>query len=170
MSTETIALDYTPGRARPLPRCGGQSISVGAIEDARGVNPRLVMPKLKLGGGLPEGAYVCERPVARICQDALGSGLAAAGCGTGKADLVLSGRLLSLEYAVMMGFSRCMLKAALTMELALTRGNDGPEVWRGTVTGNGNAGVGALVKDTFSGAMDDLVANLLNNAGLVRTG
>jgi hypothetical protein len=166
MASEILELSPLPAPAPSTARPGAFAVSVTEITDARGADPCFILPKLRLGGQVPEGAYMAERPVAEILKEALAARFDAAGMGaSGKGRACrLSGKLLALDFAVSMGFQGCMVRAALTMDLTLRDSGSGAALFEGALTGNGRAGLAPLVPDAFTGAVDELFANV--TAGL----
>ncbi len=168
MSEETVSIEYRIPRDRILHvREGGRRIRLGSVTDARGGDPCRLMPK-NVGGGMPSGSYVTDRPVAEILARALDEALAVSGAaGAGPDALELSATITAFEFSVMVGFARCMLRGRLAADVALKDPRTGEIVFSSFVEGNGHAGVGALVREALASTMDDFLVKLLYTPGFL---
>ncbi len=127
------------------------------------------MRKLRLGGSVPTGDYMAEKPVADIIKDALGQALGNHARTEPEGCPVLGGKLTFLDFSVVMGFQKCLLKGSMEMEFSLSDGKGEQSVWEGVIQGNGGAGTGDLVETVFNGALNDILNKLLSDKAFLNT-
>lgn len=167
MASEIINIEYKvpKGLIHQMASGSPRSVSIKEVLDLRGKDPRFIMNKLTLAGGPASGAYMAQKPVCEILNKAIFQAFElAGGKNQGKTpDLFMSAKLVSMDFAVMVGFAKCMLKGVIKMEVALTAPDTKDRVWEGTIEGVGRCGAGDLVQEVFSTALDDFILKLLSS-------
>ncbi len=165
MASETITLSYrVPAQRIPRIKAGTQgSAFVASSVDLRPGDPCLLMEKITMGGGAASGVYLAPEPVSRIVDNAVTQALEAAGLdNAGEAStLHISIEITSLDFTVMVGFARCLLRGELRAAVHLVDSTTGDTVWQGVCQGVGRGGTGNLVPAVFTDLLDDFVVNLL---------
>ena len=138
------------------------TIGMGAFTDLRGLDPRLVMDKIRLGGGPPRGSYLTEEPVAGLLARAVAEVLGQAGYKVKEkdADYTLTGKLANLKFHVTMGFARALLRGEITVDFSVLKNADISPAASFSVTGHGRTGSGDVVADVFKSAVEDLARQL----------
>lgn len=159
--TSDIAANLSPA---VLQNPGG-TISVASFTDLRGLDPRLVMDKIRLGGGPPRGAYLADEPVADIVARAAALVLEKAGYRVVEkgGDFSLAGRLSQQKFHVTMGFARAMLRGEISVDFSVQKNADKSQAASFSITGHGRGGSGDLVADVFKSAVEDLAGQLASH-------
>lgn len=156
--TSDIAANLSPA---VLKNPGG-TLSVEPFADLRGPDSRLVMDKIRLGGGPPRGSYLADEPVAAIVARAAALVLEKAGYRIVEkdGDYSLSGRLSQLKFHVTMGFARAMLRGEISVDFSVQKNADRSQAATFSITGHGRGGSGEVVADVFKAAVEDLAGQL----------
>lgn len=172
MMSGTIDLGYQPTlySIDSVKEASIRKISVKDIVDERNTDPQLLMHKINGYGMKTSGAYLADKPVAAMVQDALEAGLEAKGfiVTSEKENLAVNGRLLELDFDVLSGFVTSTLKAKMMVELTLKDTRQDKILWKEIVIAHGEHKSGNVfaenyIRPAFQELMDDFIRKVVNN-------
>ncbi len=170
MASDTIQINYSipTNRIQPGSFALARSVCLSETLDLRGQPPCHVMEKLPMPGRPVSGDYISQEPVADIVHRAMEQALEKAGNTkpAAEAELLLSLKILSLDFKVMVGFAQCLLRGDISVEASVKEASSGNLVWEGKLQGAGRSGTGNLVPEVFSSALDNLLISILSCPGL----
>ena len=151
-TNQQIVLDYhLSSEVAPVTPPAGVSVAIGQIEDKRGVeDPNILFHKMNLYGNVTSGAYLAEKPLADIVQEALMEAFPQTPESSNNRDCVLYGKMLDFGYDSVMGLSRTQINSKLSAQMYLEDTSTGRILWSEAFVGR------ALVKE-YHGEKDAIV-------------
>ncbi len=142
------------------------SIAIERIDDRRtsAASERMIFQQTNLNGDRTSGGWQAEKPVVEIISDSLADGLSKAGLPivSLEGDLILSGELVELDYAIITGFWKGQLNSEMVVKLELQRASDGEILWRETYFAKDSTDK-FEIKEVLNRLLDDLVTQVIDD-------
>lgn len=143
------------------------SVQVGDFQDVRDVaNKRMIANAQNLNRDTTTGGWQAEKDLALIVKDAFAEGAAQLGAGdkSKMPVLLLAGELTDVTSRSVVGLVRGTFAMQIRVRLTLRDQRTGEIIYRDSVTGEGSANSGNVVRSAFNTALTNLVDRALNDA------
>lgn len=140
-----------------------QIITIEAMTDNRGAaDNKLLFNKKNMYNQTMSGAYLSEKPITEILQEAIVYGLNEKNISnSSNTELTLKSQLEKLDYEAISGFTTVQLIPQITVKFRLVDANN-KVVWMDIITGKATTR-GANFSKFFPPAIDNLVNQLLES-------
>lgn len=170
LTNSSLPITLAPSVQQPIQPAPDKNLKIGAVEDNRTVSDKaVVFQKVNAYGQKTRGAYIAQKPIGDIFQDALVASLRGNRFPVNDApgNLRLLTTIEDVDYEVLTGFWTATVEPKFRVKFSVIDEKSNKAVWKehyiGKVQRKTAWGAGEFMREIFSAAAEDAIRQLVED-------